>query len=140
MKSISLFDHSLSVRPLSSVQIGNCPFHEFLMAVNERPCLGRIRRRPSHTTPPSPPSSLSSSSSFSSSSWKGDHARVAAAGYLRLDLRSTWEKKEIEFAIPRLCPPCTMVENGKKHRQNSHLINHCPTSEGVSEVSKRANE
>ena len=27
----------------------------------------------------------------------------------------------------------TMVENGKKHRQNSHLIIHCPTSEGVSE-------
>ena len=27
----------------------------------------------------------------------------------------------------------TMVENRKKHRQNSHLINHCPTSERVSE-------
>ena len=34
----------------------------------------------------------------------------------------------------------TMVENGKKHRQNSHPIIHCPTSEGVSEVSERANE
>ena len=35
----------------------------------------------------------------------------------------------------------TMVENvKKKHRQNSHLIIHCPTSEGVSEVSERANE
>ena len=34
----------------------------------------------------------------------------------------------------------TMVENGKKHRQNSHLIIHFPTSEGVSEVSERANE
>ena len=34
----------------------------------------------------------------------------------------------------------TMVENGKKDRQNSHLIIHCPTSEGVSEVSERANE
>ena len=33
-----------------------------------------------------------------------------------------------------------MVENGKKHRQNSHPIIHCPTSEGVSEVSERANE
>ena len=32
---------------------------------------------------------------------------------------------------------CTMVENRKKHRQNSNLINHFPTSEGVSE---RANE
>ena len=31
-----------------------------------------------------------------------------------------------------------MVENGKKHRQNSHPIIHCPTSEGVSEVSERA--
>ena len=28
----------------------------------------------------------------------------------------------------------------KKQRLNSHLINHCPTSEGVSEVSERANE
>ena len=37
-------------------------------------------------------------------------------------------------------PRGTMAENRKKHRQNSHLIIHCPTSEGVSEVSKRANE
>ena len=29
----------------------------------------------------------------------------------------------------------TMVENRKKHGQNSHPIIHCPTSEGVSEVS-----
>ena len=34
----------------------------------------------------------------------------------------------------------TMVKNRKKHRQNSHLIIHFPTSEGVSEVSERANE
>ena len=34
----------------------------------------------------------------------------------------------------------TMVENRKKHGQNSHLINDFPTSEGVSEVSERANE
>ena len=34
----------------------------------------------------------------------------------------------------------TMVENRKKHRKNSHLIIHCPTSEGVSEVSERASE
>ena len=27
----------------------------------------------------------------------------------------------------------------EKHRMNSHLINHCPTSEGVSEVSEEAN-
>ena len=33
--------------------------------------------------------------------------------------------------------PFTMVENRKKHRQNSHSIIHFPTSEGVSE---RANE
>ena len=33
-----------------------------------------------------------------------------------------------------------MVENQKKHRQNSHPIIHCPTSEGVSEVSEQANE
>ena len=36
--------------------------------------------------------------------------------------------------------PCTMVEDGKKHRQNSHLIIHFLTNEGVSEVSERANE
>ena len=35
---------------------------------------------------------------------------------------------------------CTMVENKKKHRQNSHPIIHCPTREGVSEVSERANK
>jgi len=35
---------------------------------------------------------------------------------------------------------CTMVENRKKHRQNRYSIIHCPTSEGVSEVSERANE
>ena len=34
----------------------------------------------------------------------------------------------------------TMVENGEKHGQNSHSIIHCPTSEGVSEVSERANK
>ena len=35
-----------------------------------------------------------------------------------------------------------MVENRKNHRQNSNLINHFPTSKGVSEVSgasERAN-
>ena len=30
----------------------------------------------------------------------------------------------------------TMVANGIKHRQNSHLIIHYPTSEGVSAVSE----
>ena len=33
-----------------------------------------------------------------------------------------------------------MVENRKKHRQNSHLMINFLTSEGVSEVSERANE
>ena len=33
-----------------------------------------------------------------------------------------------------------MVENRKKHRQNSHAIIHCPTSEGVSEMSERTSE
>ena len=33
-----------------------------------------------------------------------------------------------------------MVENGEKHGQNSHSIIHCPTSEGVSEVSERTDE
>ena len=36
--------------------------------------------------------------------------------------------------------PDTVVENRKKHRQNSHLLIHFPMSEGVSEVSERANE
>ena len=30
---------------------------------------------------------------------------------------------------------CTVDQNRKKHRMNSHPIIHCPTSEGVSEVS-----
>ena len=30
----------------------------------------------------------------------------------------------------------TMGQNRKKHRQNSYFIIHCPTSEGVSEVSE----
>ena len=34
----------------------------------------------------------------------------------------------------------TMVENRTKLRQNSHPIIHCPTSEGVSEVSERTSE
>ena len=34
----------------------------------------------------------------------------------------------------------TMVENGKKHRQNSHLINHFPTSEWVEWASERTSE
>ena len=29
--------------------------------------------------------------------------------------------------------PITMVENRKKHRQNSHPIIHCPMSEGLGE-------
>ena len=33
-----------------------------------------------------------------------------------------------------------LVEIGKEHRQNSHLLIHFPTSEGVSEVSEQANE
>ena len=36
--------------------------------------------------------------------------------------------------------PSTTGQNRKKHRLNSHPIIHCPTSEGVSEVSERANE
>ena len=44
------------------------------------------------------------------------------------------------FNSQRLKGCVTMVKNGKKHRQNSHLISHCPMSEGVSEVSERASE
>ena len=32
----------------------------------------------------------------------------------------------------------TLVQNRRKHRNNSHPIIQCPTSEGVSKVSKRA--
>ena len=38
------------------------------------------------------------------------------------------------------CSPYTMVENGKKHRINSHLIIHVPTSKGVSKVSEGTSE
>ena len=31
-------------------------------------------------------------------------------------------------------------EQKKKHRKDSHLVTHFPTSEGVSKVSERANE
>ena len=34
----------------------------------------------------------------------------------------------------------TMGESRSKHRLNSHPTIHCPTSEGVSEMSERANE
>ena len=33
--------------------------------------------------------------------------------------------------------PLPMGQNEKKHRINSHQINHCPLSLGVSEVSER---
>ena len=34
----------------------------------------------------------------------------------------------------------TMGQNREKHRVNSHLMIHCPTSEGVSKVSERTSE
>ena len=36
--------------------------------------------------------------------------------------------------------PAALWSKIEKNRQNSHPIIHCPTSEGVSEVSERANE
>ena len=52
----------------------------------------------------------------------------------------TVQKRNVPPPVPfRLSPP-TMGQKRRKHRINSHLINHCPTSEGVSEVSERANE
>ena len=58
----------------------------------------------------------------------------------RRERRFNWRKgKKIrEERLP--CKEFTMVENRKKHRQNSHPIIHCPTSEAVSEVRERANE
>ena len=35
---------------------------------------------------------------------------------------------------------CTMVENGKKHRQNSHIMIHFPTSERCERTSERTIE
>ena len=49
------------------------------------------------------------------------------------------ESKQMSARAKRMSE-CTMVENRKKHRLNSNPIIHCPTSEGVSEVSERANE
>ena len=46
----------------------------------------------------------------------------------------------LSSCLPSFLSSCTMVENRKKHRQNSHLINHYPTSEGMSEVSERASK
>ena len=45
-------------------------------------------------------------------------------------------------AVSGFCPITfgTMVENGKKHRQNSHPIFHCPTSERCERTSERASE
>ena len=43
------------------------------------------------------------------------------------------KKSEVFYAL--VIRRYTMVENRKKHRQNSHLIILFPTSEGVSEVS-----
>jgi len=40
------------------------------------------------------------------------------------------------FVTHVVTDPCTMGQNRKKHRINSRLIIHCPTSEGVSEVSE----
>ena len=51
-----------------------------------------------------------------------------------------FRKLEWEIFIFSYIYADTMVENRKKHRQNSHLIIHCPKSEGVSGVSERANE
>ena len=57
----------------------------------------------------------------------GAHERVA-------DLLERTPKR------PNMRSHSTMVKNRKKHRQNSYLIIHRPTSEGMSEVSERANE
>ena len=48
-----------------------------------------------------------------------------------------WRPRRISAAAK---DECTMGQNREKHRKNSHLIIHCPTSEEVSEVSERANE
>ena len=56
-------------------------------------------------------------------------------------LRNSEHKKvSLDSWSPKKKHYFTMVENREKHRQNSHLIIPFPTSEGVSEVSERANE
>jgi len=59
-------------------------------------------------------------------------ARGDGAWTLNADYGTAWRSSRIT--------QLTMVDYRKKHRQNSHLINHYPTSEGASEVSERANE
>ena len=62
------------------------------------------------------------------------NAESFSSPYLAIRLHASfsgpdsWRKQEIQRP--------TMVENGKKHNQNSHLIIHFPTSEGMSEVSE----
>ena len=50
------------------------------------------------------------------------------------------EKLLQTMKVIRVEMKCTMVENGKKDRQNIYLIIYFPTSEGVSKVSERASE
>ena len=59
-------------------------------------------------------------------------------------LSATFPAKFVPF--PSILSPqnhlhhITMVENGKKHGQNSHLINHCPTREWAKWASERMSE
>ena len=80
--------------------------------------------------PPSPPHT--ENTQFSSPSVTDVYSSVSVSPSFRM-ARYLSSKCAVKFS---------MVENRKKHRQNSHPIIHCPTSEGVSEVSgasERAN-
>ena len=60
-----------------------------------------------------------------------------------LDLAAKWfpgNQGQKSRGTSLLFNRCTMVENRKKHRKNSHPIIYCPTSEGVSKASERANK
>ena len=74
---------------------------------------------------------------------------IARAGEGALSHQPGVEKKEKGFHFSMISrkrdeeikeDKDTMVENRKEHRQNSHPIIHCPTREGVSEVSERTSE
>ena len=69
-------------------------------------------------------------------------AAADGAGCANLGVVAPSEIPNLEFVASKAgkSEHATLVQNRKKHRQNSHLIIHCPTSEGVSEVSKRASE
>ena len=73
---------------------------------------------------------------------------IGAAARPRLPLRLQHRPRRFLLGLLRFLPADAVsagvggnhniVQNRKKHRQNSHLIIHCPTSEGVSKANEWA--